>query len=489
MTESFRKLGLSESMLRIIAEAEFIDPSEIQEKTIPLALAGKDVIGGSATGSGKTLAFGASIIEHAVKGKGIQALILTPTRELAEQIGKVLKKFSHYKGLSVGVVYGGVGINPQIHALQHADIVVGTPGRILDHMERRTIILQNIKTLVLDEADRMLDMGFIDDVRKIIERCPKERQTMLFSATISSDITHLAKQYMRNPIEIAVESYVDASLLEQVYYDVQQNQKLSLLVHLLKHETSHLVMVFCNTRRNTDFVSRNLHHEGIDTMAIHGGLSQDKRNRIMEKFHSSKVYVLVCTDVAARGLDIKGVSHVYNYDIPPTSKEYIHRIGRTARAGKEGKALSIVSPRDYDNFRSVLRNPDLKIKQETLPTDIAAVHVKVLDGEQTGYGGSFVQRGRNQYRRGFGGERSKFGGRRGQERRGFGGPRREFGGGGHSGERSSNKSFAGRGRSFNSRDRSRSFGRGREGSSGRFNRGSAHEGRRGFGRKNFDRSR
>ncbi len=420
--ESFRKLGLSEQFVKIVEEAKFKEPSEIQEKTIPLALAGKDIIGGSATGSGKTLAFGASIIEHAVKGKGIHALILTPTRELAEQVSKVFKKFSAYKHLGIAVVYGGVGISPQIHALENAEIVVGTPGRILDHMQRGSLILKGIKVLVLDEADRMLDMGFIEDVEKIIRQCPKERQTMLFSATINQVIEHIAKRHMKNPTNIEVESYVDPSLLKQVYYDVPKEQKFSLLVHLLKGEKAGLVMVFCNTRHNTDFIARNLQNNNIDVIAIHGGLSQDKRNRIMQKFSEQRVFVLVCTDVAARGLDIKGVSHVYNYDIPPTSKEYIHRIGRTARAGKEGIAISIVSQRDYDNFRSVLKNPDLRVSQEKIPESIERAHIRLSEGYDRGERrGGFRSSG---FRGGRGGERSS-----GIQRRSFGG------GGGHEGRR------------------------------------------------------
>ena len=297
--ESFRKLGLSENLIKALKDAGFEKPTEIQEKTIPLAIAGKDVIGGSATGSGKTLAFGASIIEKVKKGGGIQALILAPTRELAEQNAKSLGKFSRYFDLNIAVVYGGVGIEPQIHDLEYAEVVVGTPGRILDHMERRTLDLSKVSTLVLDEADRMLDMGFIYDVEKIIKECPKKRQTFLFSATISPDIVHIAKNHMNNPTEVEVEHYVDPSLLEQVYYDIQPQMKFSLLVYLLEKEEAGLVMVFCNTRHNVDFIAKNLDAIGVNAVAIHGGLTQAKRNQVMGHFHKGKVGVLVCTDVAA----------------------------------------------------------------------------------------------------------------------------------------------------------------------------------------------
>ncbi len=376
--EYFRKLGITEPVLRVIKEERFEKPSEIQEKTIPLVIAGKDVIAGSATGSGKTLVFGCGIIQNSSKEMVIQALVLTPTRELAEQVSKALKKFSRYKHLEISVVYGGVSINPQIDELRTADVVVGTPGRILDHIGRGTIDLSKVSILVLDEADRMLDMGFIDDVERIIKKCPTKRQTLLFSATIMPEIADLAKRYMKDPVNVSAETYVDPKKLKQVYYDVPDNLKLSLLVYLLKHEKSVLVMVFCNSRRNTDFIAKNLKYCGIEAMAIHGGFSQAKRTRAMHRFHSKNVYVLVCTDVAARGLDIPHVSHVYNYDIPKESKQYIHRIGRTARAGKEGKAINILASRDHDNFTRVLRDNDLEINKEKTPY-IERVRIKSME--------------------------------------------------------------------------------------------------------------
>jgi len=368
--EKFRKLGLSEQILESIRKEGFESPREIQEKAIPLALAGRDIIGGSATGSGKTLAFAAGIIEKTTKGNGIQALILTPTRELAEQVASETAKFSRFKGLIVAAIYGGVAMSPQIENLKRADIVVGTPGRILEHLRNGTLNLEKVSSLVLDEADRMLDMGFIEDVESIINLCPKERQTFLFSATITMDIKHIAKKYMKNPVDVSREEQVDPSKLRQIFYDVPSNQKFSLLVHLLKNEKSGRVMIFCNTRHNADFVAHNLKKNNIHAVAIHGGLAQNKRSKIMEKFKSSEVYALVCTDVAARGLDIEGVSHVYNYDSPRTAKEYVHRIGRTARAGKEGIAITIVSNRDYENFRNVLEDDSIIIKREPLPEKI-----------------------------------------------------------------------------------------------------------------------
>ena len=363
----FRRLGIIESILRVIKNEKFEAPTEIQEKCIPAVLEGKDIIAGSATGSGKTLAFGCGIIQNSEKGKGIQSIVLTPTRELAEQIKGELRKFSKEKGLNITPVYGGVSINPQMDELKKADVVVGTPGRVLDHLQRQTIDLSKVKILVLDEADRMLDMGFIEDVEKIISQCAKQRQTLLFSATIPPRLEDLAQKYMHKPVKISAETYVDAKKLKQVYYDVEENLKFSLLVHLLKQEHPGLVMVFSNTQANTDFLAKNLRYNGIEAIGIHGGLSQAKRNWTMQEFHSNKAQVLVCTDVAARGLDIKGVSHVYNYDIPKESKQYIHRIGRTARAGKEGKAINILSKRDHENFSRVLDDYNVDIEKQERP--------------------------------------------------------------------------------------------------------------------------
>jgi len=434
--ERFRKLGIHEDVIKVIEEEKFESPSEIQEKTIPLILAGKDVIAGSATGSGKTLAFGAGIIQSTKSGYGIQTLVLVPTRELAEQVSRELRKFSKHSDLKIIAVYGGVSIGPQMQSLESAEVVVGTPGRIIDHIERRTIDLSNVKILVLDEADRMLDMGFRDDVEKIIRKCPTNRQTMLFSATISHDISNLARRYMISPIEVSAEQYVDPSKLTQIYYDTPDNMKFALLVHLLKEEHPGLIMVFCNTQRNTDFVARNLQNCGINAVAIHGGLSQDKRSRIMKMFNSKQVSVLVCTDVAARGLDIKGVSHVYNYDTANESDNYVHRIGRTARAGKDGKAVSIIASRDYDNFSMILKRSGFEIKREEMPL-IERVNLILPERRD---GGRF--RGRSSGRRDGGRSSGGYGERNSG---GYGG-RREGGRFGRhdSGGRSRGRSWGGR---------------------------------------------
>ncbi len=365
--KTFKELRLSCELVSMLDKAKITTPTEIQEKAIPLVVAGKDIFGESATGSGKTLVFAAPIIENLKPNNHVQALILTPTRELAEQISNSIKKFSRNKKLNVLSMYGGVDINLQIRRLGTTDVVVGTPGRILDHLNRRTLDLRSIKYLVLDEVDRMFDMGFFEDVNRILKECPENRQTMLFSATISEDVYFLAKNYTKHPAKITVKSYVDSSKLKQIYYDVEGRDKFSLLVHLLKKENKGLSIVFCSTRKNVEFVNSNLLNQKIDAIAIHGGMGQKKRLKALDKFNSKDNGVLICTDVAARGLDLKGVNYVYNYDLPKTSEEYIHRIGRTARAGEKGIAINILASRDYDNFSNIQIDEKLEIEQRDTP--------------------------------------------------------------------------------------------------------------------------
>jgi ATP-dependent RNA helicase DeaD len=347
----FNELGLSLELLGAIEKLGYKEPTQIQEEAIPSIMKGLDVMGESATGSGKTLAFGAGIVDNVKPRQGLQALVLTPTRELAEQIKESIRKFT--KSLRVVTIYGGVAIQPQIRDLVSADIAVATPGRMLDHLQRNTVNMSKIKILVLDEADRMLDMGFIDDVARIIKHCPRERQTMFFSATLSTKIKSLGNRFMNNPVIVTAKRHVDPSKLKQAYYNIDKGRKLSLLVNLLESELSGLVMVFCNTRRTTDFVIKNLKLNKIQAVGIHGGLSQNKRTKTIEMFNNAKFGVLVCTDVAARGLHIDNVSHVYNYEIPKDPKDYVHRIGRTARAGEKGKVMNILCEYDFDNFGRV----------------------------------------------------------------------------------------------------------------------------------------
>ncbi len=399
----FEELNLDEQLMKAINRLGFTEPTKIQKDSIPLILDGKDVIGESATGSGKTLAFGAGIIKECTPGEGVQAIVLVPTRELAEQVKDEIIKLSYGKQIGILAIYGGVSINPQIDGLRKSEVVIATPGRLLDHMERRTIDTSKVKLFVLDEADRMVDMGFIDDVERIISACPRDRQTLLFSATMYESTEHIARKYMKNPTKVQATKMVDPTKLRQTYYDVPANLKKELLINLLKKEKSDLVMVFCNTRRMTDIVVDVLKANGVKAVGIHGGLNQPKRLKTIEMFHQGKFSVLVCTDVAARGLDIKDVTHIYNYDVPSEPGDYVHRIGRTARAGEDGLVINLISYRDYDNFsRLVNTHRDYDIQKEERPFLKPTIKVEKSSGGRSnkGYGGrrgsrrKFFNRGR-----------------------------------------------------------------------------------------------
>lgn len=409
----FEELGIKNNILQVISKMGYTEPTQIQEKSIPAILEGKDVIGESATGSGKTFAFAVGILEKVKPKVGVQALVLTPTRELAEQVREAIALLT--RELKIMSIYGGVSMGEQIHNLKTAEVVVATPGRLLDHLNRRTMNLNQIKILVLDEVDRMFDMGFIDDINEIIRLCPRERQTLFFSATISGKIKSLTARYMHHPIVVSAKTDIDPSKLKQVYYDVPRNVKIGLLCHLLSQENSGLVMVFCNSRRTADFVETNLNANRIKATAIHGGFSQNKRTKTMEMFHGAKFDVLVCTDVAARGLHIENVSHIYNYDIPNDARDYKHRIGRTARAGKDGKVVNLLCDFDYQNFSKVQSEyRQFKIEKIEAPN---IPNIKIVRAERTRSDFNRVSpRGR------FGGSRggSRFGGNRSNQGNRFG---------------------------------------------------------------------
>ena len=362
------QLTLHSKLMTKLQEQEFKELTVIQEKCIPEIIQGKDVVGQAETGSGKTLAFCLPILNKITPGRGLQALVLTPTRELCVQVTDVFKDFGKTLGIRTTSVYGGVSIGPQIHDVRSSEIVIATPGRMLDHLRRKTIDLRNIKILVLDETDKMFEMGFVDDVEDIIRQIPPQRQLLMFSATISEDVLRLARKHLKNPLIIKTQSYVDHSKLKQIYYDIyEQNQKFSLLVHLLNKNTDGLSIVFCGTRHMSDAVSKNLARQGISASAIHGGMRQQKRSSSLDALKTQKTKVLVATDVAARGLDIKNVTQIYNYDVPKTPTEYVHRIGRTARAGANGAAITLLTERDHDNFRRVQSNDDLRIERADIP--------------------------------------------------------------------------------------------------------------------------
>jgi superfamily II DNA/RNA helicase len=366
--ESFRELGLKKEIVEAVERKGFTKPTTIQQKTIPLILEGRDVLAGSKTGSGKTFAFGAGLIQKLTKQRAPFALVLVPTRELAEQVSKEIQSYTNSNQVFVTPIYGGVSMNPQVEKLRKTNIIVATPGRLLDHDRSGTVNLSEIQMLVLDEADRMLDMGFIDDIEQILKQTPKSRQTLLYTATLRPELLRIAAKYMNHPEEIQVEQHVSQDKLKQVYYDVRNNTKISLLVHLLKNEDSELSMIFCNTRHQVDLVANILKENGVKALALHGGLTQNRRNQVMKQFDDAKTSVLVCTDVSARGIHVDNVSHVYNYDIPRDPKEYTHRIGRTARAETEGLVINILTPNDHGNFGRIQHEyRNFKLQKEELP--------------------------------------------------------------------------------------------------------------------------
>lgn len=367
----FSEFGLDEKIVKSVNRMGFEEATPIQEKTIPLGLAGKDLIGQAQTGTGKTAAFGLPMI-HKIdqKSNNVQALIIAPTRELAIQVSEELYKLSYDKHVRVLAVYGGSDISRQIRSLKkNPQIVVGTPGRILDHINRRTLKLDNVETLVLDEADEMLNMGFIDDIETILKEVPAERQTLLFSATMPDPIRRIGERFMHSPELIRIKAKeMTALLIEQFFVKVHEKEKFDVLSRLLDVQSPELAIVFGRTKRRVDELSRALDMRGYVAEGIHGDLTQAKRMSVLRKFKEGKIDVLVATDVAARGLDISGVTHVYNYDIPQDPESYVHRIGRTGRAGKEGMAITFVQPREMGYLRIVEETTKKRMQPLQAPT-------------------------------------------------------------------------------------------------------------------------
>ncbi len=356
-------VNIRPEIVKALKEQNIHIPTKIQEKSIPLILSGKDVIGKSETGSGKTAAFAVPILERIDFKKGLQVLIVVPTRELAVQISKEFQKFGKYIRFSIAAIYGGVAINPQIDSIKHANIVVGTPGRLLDHVERRTINLANIGCIVLDEADKMAEMGFIQDIRRILDSLPKTKQVLLFGATLSEEIDQIKSKYMHNPEIVQAQTHVKPELLKQYYYNIKPHEKFSLLVHILKKKDIQRAIIFCSKRDTCEIVSKNLRSQGVKNEMIHGRLSQNRRLRVIEDFNKGRIPILVASSVAARGLHIHGVSHVINYDLSQDSEEYIHRIGRTARAGESGVAITLLDQRDHDTFYNINKRFSLQVEK------------------------------------------------------------------------------------------------------------------------------
>ena len=376
----FEDLGLSEDCLKAVTAMGFEEPTPIQAKAIPVLLSGKDMIGQAQTGTGKTAAFGLPIIEAiAVKDCFVQAIVLAPTRELAVQAAEEMNKLAKFKGLHAIAIYGGTSIDRQITALQKGvHIVVGTPGRVLDHLRRGTLKLNKVKVAVLDEADEMLDMGFIDDINSIIKTTPKKRQTLLFSATMPDAIVSISRRYMVEPENVIIKGEtLTAPKIDQIFYEIKHNEKVEALSRLIDITDSGRFLVFCHTKRECDYVADTLKFRGYPVEAMHGDYNQSQREKVLKKFKDSSIDILVATDVAARGLDISDISHVVNYSIPQDPESYVHRIGRTGRAGKEGIAVTFVTPRETMQLRLIKNVSKAKITRQKLPTKVELLEGKL----------------------------------------------------------------------------------------------------------------
>ena len=374
----FNQLGLSAELLRAVEEKGYKEATPIQQQSIPLILAGKDILAGAQTGTGKTAGFTLPILQHLQSSnqkqsnqnrRNIRALILTPTRELAAQVAESVRDYGSHLPFKTAVIFGGVSINTQISKLRKGvDVVVATPGRLLDHMQQKTIDLSRVDMLVLDEADRMLDMGFIRDIRKVLNVLPKERQNLLFSATFSNDIRKLAADLLNSPVEIEVAARnKPAELVKQIVHPVDKARKRELLSHKIGTEDWKQVLVFTRTKHGANRLAQQLNDDGLTAAAIHGNKSQGARTRALRDFKDNKVRVLVATDIAARGIDIDMLPHVVNYELPHVPEDYVHRIGRTARAGREGHAVSLVCIDENRLLADIEKLLKCNIEKEVIP--------------------------------------------------------------------------------------------------------------------------
>ena len=366
---TFGGLSLTAQTARSLEDIGYQNPTEIQAKTIPLLLEGKDVVGQAQTGTGKTAAFGIPLVERIdPKMPRVQALVLAPTRELASQISDELTKIGRWRGIRVAAIYGGASMNNQLRELKHgAQVVVGTPGRILDHLKRGTLSFDAVSYLVLDEADRMLDMGFMPDVERILRRTPRNRQTALFSATVPTVVRIISRRHMHDAVTVQVKAeQPTVAAIDQIFYEVAERDKPEALRMVLHEQQPERAMVFCRTQIAVDRLTRILRRDGIKVEAIHGSLGQSQRERVIADFRSGAVTLLIATNLAARGLDIPEVSHVINYDIPEESESYVHRIGRTARMGREGMAITFVAEWDEKSLSEIKKVTNGALRQERL---------------------------------------------------------------------------------------------------------------------------
>lgn len=371
MTNEFDQLGLDPQVVQAVDERGYRTPTPIQNEVIPLMLAGEDVLGQAQTGTGKTAAFALPILHHIRPDAGhVQALVIAPTRELAIQVAKAIHDYGRHRKVRVLTIYGGQPYGRQINRLQKGvDVVVGTPGRLLDLLQQEVLDLSHVRTVVLDEADEMLSMGFIEDIESILEKTPPTRQTALFSATLPQAVRRLADQYMREPLAVTIDQkQLTVATIEQRYYLVNEGDKLLALTRLFEVEDISLALIFARTRLGTGELANELTVRGFPAEVLNGDLSQEARERVMERFRHNQIKVLVATDVAARGLDIDDISHVFNYDLPQDPEVYVHRVGRTGRAGKSGIAITLLTPKELWRLQRIEKYARQKISRANLPT-------------------------------------------------------------------------------------------------------------------------
>ncbi len=382
----FTELGLSDALLKAIKRSGFEEATPIQAETIPLVLQGKDIIGQAQTGTGKTAAFSLPILEKVdLHNPQIQALVVSPTRELAIQTQEEIFRLGKDEHAKVQVVYGGADIRRQINSLKsHPQIIVGTPGRLLDHIRRGTVKLDHVKTLVLDEADEMLNMGFLDDIEDIIKQLPEDRQTLLFSATMPPEIKRVGVQFMTDPQHVKIKAKeLTTDLVDQYYVKVKDFEKFDVMTRLFDVQSPDLTLVFTRTKRRVDELTSGLQARGYNAAGIHGDLTQKRRMQILNEFKTGKLDILVATDVAARGIDVNNITHVYNFDIPQDPDSYVHRIGRTGRAGHHGVSLTFVAPSEMDYMREIEKLTKVRLLPLKPPTDEEALVSQLANAKST----------------------------------------------------------------------------------------------------------
>lgn len=399
MNTKFSEMGLSDPILKAVTAMGFEEATPIQGRAIPIILQGRDLVGQAQTGTGKTAAFGIPILERIIpKQKDIQALVVVPTRELAVQVSDEIGKLGQFKGVRVLPIYGGQAIEHQFRALSHyPHVICGTPGRLLDHINRKTLRLDRAQLVVIDEADEMLDMGFLEDIEAILRRVSEESQTLLFSATMPGPIQDLARRFLKKPEFISIErAALTAPSIEQVYCETNEPQKFEVFSRLLDSDNPELALVFVRTKRRVDELTEALQKRGYEAEGLHGDMNQRQRDEAMRKFREGRINLLVATDVAARGLDVSGITHVYNFDIPQDPESYVHRIGRTGRAGKTGVATTLITYREMRLLRMIEQSTKAIIKRKPVPTPAQAVEGQqrlvvdkildvVRDGELSGH--------------------------------------------------------------------------------------------------------